>query len=58
VLSGDWDGDGVDGVGVYYRDQGRFFLRDSLASDPIDQFVTFGSKGVDLFPLSGRWSIP
>ncbi len=48
---GDWDGDGVDTIGVYR--QGQFLLRNSNRSGPPDIVINFGEAG-DL-PLAGDW---
>ncbi len=48
---GDWDGDGVDTIGVYR--QGQFLLRNSNRSGPPDIIINFGEAG-DL-PLAGDW---
>jgi hypothetical protein len=48
---GDWDGDGVDTIGVYR--QGQFLLRNSNRPGPADIVLNFGEVG-DL-PLAGDW---
>ncbi len=50
-IVGDWDGDGVDTIGVYR--QGQFLLRNSNRSGPADIVINFGESG-DL-PLAGDW---
>ncbi|HYP25858.1 MAG TPA: SBBP repeat-containing protein [Blastocatellia bacterium] len=52
AVSGDWDGDGIDTIGVY-RD-GTFLLRNSNTNGFADIVVTFGSPG-DL-PIVGDWN--
>ncbi len=51
-ISGDWDGDGVDTIGVY-RD-GRFFLRNSNTNGFADIGFRFG-RASDL-PVAGDWN--
>jgi Tol biopolymer transport system component len=59
-VAGDWDGDGIDDVGVFRPSVSRFFLRRPVqVSDPFPQTVfftvsfAFGQAG-DL-PLAGDW---
>ena len=52
-LCGDWDGDGVDSIGVYRPSQRRFFLRNSNSLGFADIDFEFGLPG-DL-PLAGDW---
>ena len=48
---GDWDGDGVDTVGVYRT--GTFFLRNTNTSGESDRITWLGQAG-DV-PLAGHW---
>jgi hypothetical protein len=50
-IAGDWDGDGVDTIGIY-RD-GQFFLRNSNNTGNADLNFAFGAPG-DL-PIAGDW---
>ena len=52
-LSGDWDGDGVDGVGVYRPSTGEFLLRNDLSAGAADTTFFFGSLGDK--PFVGDW---
>jgi hypothetical protein len=52
-LVGDWNGDGVDTVGVFDNVTGVFYLSDSNAAPAINYSVVFGNPG-DM-PLHGRW---
>jgi hypothetical protein len=54
-VTGDWNGDGVDTVGVYDTHDGVFNLRDTNATGYADYTFVFGSAG-DV-PLAGRWNI-
>ncbi len=51
---GDWNGDGMDSVGLYYQQVGVFALYDSnVQNAPISQAFVFGNPGDT--PLAGRW---
>lgn len=52
VFSGDWNGNGVDGVGLRRTD--TMYLRNSLNSGPADNVFTFGNAGE--VPLGGDWN--
>ena len=56
VFSGDWDGDGHDGMGVYNAADGAISLHnDPTTSDYSDVDLTYGvTNGI---PLAGRWSV-
>ncbi|HYP27133.1 MAG TPA: hypothetical protein VE262_10485, partial [Blastocatellia bacterium] len=51
-VAGDWDGDGVDSIGVY-RD-GNFFLRNSNTNGMADMVIAFGTPGDQ--PVVGDWN--
>jgi CubicO group peptidase (beta-lactamase class C family) len=51
---GDWDGDGVDTVGLYRRDTGEFFLRNKNSEGPVDLMFTFGTT--NSVPIAGDWN--
>ncbi len=51
-VAGDWDGDGIDTVGVYRPSTSEFFLVNDFLGGPVKTFV-FGTKG-DL-PIAGDW---
>lgn len=51
---GDWDGDGIDTVGLYNQATGVFLLYDSNAQNaPVTRAFVFGNPGDK--PMSGRW---
>lgn len=50
-VAGDWDGNGVDSVGIY-RD-GTFYLRNSNTAGSADVIVSFGAAGDK--PVVGDW---
>jgi hypothetical protein len=51
---GDWNGDGVDTIGVYRSSTGVFFLSDSNTAPSIAVSPVFGNPGDT--PFAGRWS--
>jgi hypothetical protein len=51
-IAGDWNGDGIDTVGVYRPSTSEFFLVNDFVSGEVTTFV-FGTKG-DL-PIAGDW---
>jgi hypothetical protein len=53
-IAGDWDGDGVTGVGVYDPDTGAFFLANGHGGVANHAFW-FGSGGSGLLPIAGDW---
>ncbi|NNL70894.1 MAG: choice-of-anchor D domain-containing protein, partial [Acidimicrobiia bacterium] len=50
-IPGDWDGDGVETVGIYRPDETRFYLRNENSTGPADETFTFGQTG--WIPLGG-----
>ncbi|HVF91463.1 MAG TPA: NBR1-Ig-like domain-containing protein, partial [Blastocatellia bacterium] len=50
-VSGDWNGDGIDTIGIY-RD-GNFFLRNSNTNGVADMVIAFGAPGDQ--PVVGDW---
>jgi hypothetical protein len=50
-LAGDWNGDGVDSVGIYRN--GVFYLRNSNTTGFADIIVPFGNPGDQ--PIAGDW---
>ena len=52
-LSGDWNGDGADTVGLYSPANGAFFLRNTSATGPAD--LTFGYGPPNATPVVGNW---
>lgn len=51
-LAGDWNGDGIDSVGIYRN--GVFYLRNSNSTGFADIVVAFGSPGDQ--PVVGDWN--
>ncbi len=53
-VAGDWNGDGVDTIGVYRNSTGFFFLSDSNTSPAVTYSPLFGNPGDT--PFAGRWA--
>jgi WD40 repeat protein len=53
-ITGDWDGDGVDTLGVFDPLQGRFQLRNSNTPGAPDLSFLYGNPGDT--PLAGHWT--
>jgi hypothetical protein len=51
---GDFDGDGMDGVGVYDPAHGAFFLKNNPVEGPGDEIVMFGPANG--YPVAGDWT--
>jgi hypothetical protein len=49
---GDWNGDGVDGIGVY--DNGQWFLRDTATPGGPNRSFAYGYAGT--WPIAGHWA--
>jgi hypothetical protein len=57
-VAGDWNGDGVDEIGVYYADVGWWYLdtnADGYWSEGIDKAFAFGG-GAGSYPVAGDWN--
>jgi hypothetical protein len=50
-LAGDWDGDGIDSIGIYRN--GLFYLRNSNTQGFADMVFALGNNG-DV-PIAGDW---
>jgi hypothetical protein len=53
-LVGDWDGDGVDGIGLYHN--GEFILRSIVAGQVQESRFSFGTLESGWQPLVGDWN--
>jgi hypothetical protein len=51
---GDWNGNGVDTIGVYRSSTGFFYLSDSNTAPTLTYNVLFGNPGDS--PFAGRWT--
>jgi hypothetical protein len=59
-ITGDWDGDGTDGVGIYNRTTGTMFLADDAtlgagAATAADYTIFMNPNGADYLPVTGSW---
>jgi parallel beta-helix repeat protein len=54
-VAGDWDGDGIDEVGLHRESTGFFYWRDTLDTGVADGEIFFGDPG-DRF-VSGDWGV-
>lgn len=58
-VTGDWDRDGADSIGVYDPNTARFRLRNSNNAGPADRGdFQYGPGGPNFFPLMGDWDGP
>jgi hypothetical protein len=53
-VAGDWNGDGVDTVGVYRGSTGVYFLSDSNTTPSVSYTLVFGNPGDT--PFAGKWT--
>jgi hypothetical protein len=54
-IAGDWNGDGIDTIGIYRSNAGLYLLSDSNQFPAVNYNFTFGNPGDA--PLAGRWSL-
>ncbi len=54
-VAGDWNGDGIDSIGVYDNTVGVFSLRDTNNSGAANYTLTFGNPGDT--PFAGKWEL-
>ncbi len=52
-IAGDWDGDGIDTIGVYRTSNRTWYLRNSNTGGIADLTIAYGSPGD--FPVPGDW---
>jgi hypothetical protein len=52
-LSGDWNGDGRDGIGVYDPVKAIFYLRQTASAGPAQRVVELGPARAQ--PVAGNW---
>jgi hypothetical protein len=55
-LAGDWDGDGVDTIGLYNPAGAAFFLRNSNTAGVADVTFTYGPAGSGFMAIVGDWN--
>lgn len=54
-LAGDWNGDGVDTIGIYRPSNGSFYLRNSNSKGPADIVFSVSGNPTDR-PVVGDWN--
>lgn len=55
-VTGDWDGNGADSIGVYDTTTGTFFLRNSNSAGAADLAFSFGPSQSGWQPIAGDWN--
>ncbi|MBI3465726.1 MAG: matrixin family metalloprotease, partial [Planctomycetes bacterium] len=55
-IAGDWNGDGIDTVGLQNPATSFFFLRNVHAAGPADEMFGYGPPGAGWMPLAGDWN--
>jgi matrixin len=53
-VTGDWNGDGIDTIGVYRPSNGAFYLRNSNSAGA--PFTVFGFGNTEDLPVAGDWN--
>ncbi len=53
-VAGDWNGDGVDTIGIYRGSTGVYFLSDSNTTPVVSHSLVFGNPGDT--PFAGKWT--
>ncbi len=54
-VAGDWNGDGIDSVGLFDATSGVFFLRNENSAGGPESIFNFGTPGGGLLPEAGDW---
>lgn len=54
-VAGDWNGDGMDTIGLYRSGEGVFYLSDSNTTPTLTYNFAFGNPGDS--PFAGRWAV-
>jgi ELWxxDGT repeat protein len=54
-VAGDWNGDGVDTIGIYDSNTSLFFLRDTNTTGMADLVFGYGEPGAGWQPTAGDW---
>ncbi len=55
AIAGDWDGDGRDGVGLFFPATRRFYLKNEHISGPPDVIFSYGDASRIWLPAAGDW---
>ena len=56
LVMGDWNGDGVDTIGLYHKASATWFLRNTNSEGVADVTVGFGAPGSEWTPMVGDWN--
>ena len=56
LVMGDWNGDGVDTIGLYHKPSAAWFLRNSNSEGVADVTFGFGVPGSEWTPIVGDWN--
>jgi hypothetical protein len=56
ALAGDWNGDGVDTIGLYDKTTSRFYLKNSNDGGTADISFAYGPAGSGWTPIVGDWN--
>ncbi len=56
LVMGDWNGDGVDTIGLYHMASAAWFLRNTNTEGIADMTVGFGTPGSNWTPMVGDWN--
>jgi len=54
-IAGDWDGDGIDGIGLFLVDSGIVFLKNVADNGVGDIEIATAHKGPNVWPIAGDW---
>jgi hypothetical protein len=54
-IAGDWNGDGIDTVGLYDSQTSRFYLLNANQAQPFDITFKKGLAGGGWLPIAGDW---
>jgi uncharacterized protein GlcG (DUF336 family) len=55
LVSGNFDGVGGDGIGLYNGATGRFFLKEDPTATVVSHVFAFGPGGNEAYPIVGDW---
>jgi hypothetical protein len=56
-VAGDWNGSGMDQVGLYDQTTGTFHLREVSGTSVTDVVFVYGPANNHLLPLAGKWTL-
>ncbi len=57
AVAGDWNGDGIDTIGLFDLANAAWFLRDTNSSGPATYTFNYGAAGYPFYlPVTGDWN--